>query len=212
VEPVKKLMLDSREAAVDYMMPLGLHHIFSMNHHYGPGPWDFFPNMRQDWLPPYYHKADAAGAGFDRSAKGSDAVSQYFSPLKEKYNAVENCPEELLLWFHHVAWNYKMKNGNTLWQELCNKYDRGVKKVRDFQKTWDMMENYIDEERFTFVQHKLKLQTRDAQWWKDGCLLYFQQFSKMPIPYNIERPIYDLDKLQKKRYTEKQVLEENYFN
>ncbi|MDR2839665.1 MAG: alpha-glucuronidase [Paludibacter sp.] len=197
LEPVKGLMLSSREAVVDYMMPLGLHHIFAMGHHYGPEPWCYFPNMRQDWLPPYYHKADSEGVGFDRSKTGSNAVAQYFPPLNEKYGNIEQCPEEFLLWFHHVAWDYKLKNGRTLWDELCYSYDNGVKEVRDFQKIWDRMENYVDAERFELVQTKLQIQARDAMWWKDACLLYFQSFSQLPIPYDIERPVHKLDQLQK---------------
>ncbi|WP_073295612.1 alpha-glucuronidase [Chryseobacterium polytrichastri] len=197
VNPVKEMMLSSRETAVDYMMPLGLHHIFAFDHHYGPEPWGNIPGGRPDWMPVYYHKADENGVGFDRTKSGSDAVSQYFHPLNTTFGNIETCPENLLLWFHHVPWNYKMKDGKTLWEELCFKYDSGVKNVREYQKIWDTMEPYVDTERFKHVQSKLKIQSKDAVWWKDACLLYFQTFSKMPIPYDIERPVHELDDLKK---------------
>lgn len=196
LQPVKQMMLDSREAIVNYMMPLGLHHIFSSNEHYGPGPWYAPPNVRKDWTPPYYHKADSLGIGFDRSHTGSNAVSQYEEPLRSQYDIVEKCPENLLLWFHHVSWDYKMKNGKTLWDELCYHYDTGVKQVSQFQKTWDMAQRYVDDERFNEVQSKLRNQRRNAQVWKDACLLYFQEFSNKPIPFDIERPMNDLNDLK----------------
>ncbi|MDR1783689.1 MAG: alpha-glucuronidase [Dysgonamonadaceae bacterium] len=192
IEPVKRIMLESREAMVNFMMPLGLHHIFSWNQHYGPGPWDNFPGSRRDWLPPYYHQADSVGIGFDRTDKGSNAVAQYYPPLRDTFNNVETCPEEYLLWFHHLPWDYRMKNGRTLWAELCYRYQSGVYSCREFQKVWDRMEPYIDKERFTAIQEKLKIQTKDAMWWKDACTQYFQEFSKRPIPYELERPVYDL--------------------
>jgi len=195
VKPVKQMMLTSRETAVDYMMPLGLHHIFAETHHYGPEPW-LSEAGRIDWTSVYYHKADNIGLGFDRTVTGSNAVSQYFPPLNDIYNNIETCPENLLLWFHHAPWDYKMKNDNTLWSNLCYKYDSGVQQVREYQKVWDRMESYIDEQRFSDVQSKLRIQARDAVWWKDACLLYFQTFSKRPIPYDIERPVYELEDLK----------------
>ena len=187
-----QLLQESREAVVDYMMPLGLHHIFAWGHHYGPEPWCDIPGARPDWMPSYYHRADDGGIGFDRSSKGSNATAQYHSPLCEQLDNVDTCPENLLLWFHHVPWNHRMKSGSTLWAELCYAYDRGVQETRNFQKLWAPMEKYIDPERFRDVQHRLKIQTRDAVWWKDACLLYFQQFSKQPIPYELERPVHEL--------------------
>jgi alpha-glucuronidase len=197
VEPVKKMMTTSWETCVNYMMPIGLHHIFAWEHHYGPEPWCEIPGARPDWLPPYYHKADSTGLGFDRTIAGSNAVSQYYSPLKEEFNDVKNCPEKFLLWFHHVPWDYKMKSGNTMWDELCYKYDSGVRQVREFQKVWDKAERHLDSERFKSVQSKLRIQARDAVWWRDACLLYFQTFSKRPIPYELERPVHEPDDLKK---------------
>ena len=194
---LKKMMLDSHEAVVNYMMPLGLHHIFAWGHHYGPEPWCSIPGARPDWLPSYYHRADKQGIGFDRSSKGSNAVAQYPETLAKQYDNIDTCPEEYLLWFHHVPWSHRMKSGRSLWDELCHHYDNGVRQVRDFQKIWDAAEKYINAERFHEVQSKLKIQARDAVWWKDACLLYFQEFSGMPIPYEIERPIHELKDLQK---------------
>lgn len=193
--PVKQMMLDSREAAVNYMMPLGFHHIFAAEHHYGPGPWWAPEGVRSDWTPPYYHQASADGVGFNRTRTGSDAVEQYHEPLASQLNDPKTCPENLLLWFHHLPWDYKMKSGRTLWDEICVHYARGLEQVGEFQKVWDKVEKYVDAERFAGVQSKLRAQRRNAQVWNDGCLLYFQQFSKRAIPYNLDRPQHDLDEL-----------------
>lgn len=197
LNPVKEMMLTSREAAVDYMMPLGLHHIFAGGHHYGPEPWGDYKGGRPDWSPVYYHQADEKGLGFDRTKTGSNAVSQYFPPLNDIYGNIKTTPENLILWFHHVPWDYKMKDGKTLWEELSYKYDTGVKNVRDYQKVWDKIQPYIDGERFSDVQDKLKIQAKDAVWWKDACLLYFQTYSKRPIPSDIEKPVHELEDLKK---------------
>lgn len=198
VEPVKQMMLDSREACVNYMMPLGLHHTFAGNHHYGPEPWYTVPGIRIDWTPAYYHKADSLGLGFDRTvATGSGATAQYAEPLASLYE--NECPMEYLLWFHHVGWNEQLPTGRTLWQELCHRFDLGLAQARQFQKTWDAAQPYVDPERFAAVQDKLKIQTHDAQWWHDACLLYFQQFNQLPFPAETERPVYTLDALKKVR-------------
>ena len=196
--PVKNMMLTSRETIVNYMMPLGLHHIFANGHHYGPEPWNE-RSGRADWTSVYYHKADAVGLGFNRTTSGSNNVSQYYSPLKEKFNSIVDCPENLILWFHHVPWNHRMKSGRIMWDELCYKYDEGVQQIRDYQKVWDRMDKYVDEERYKHVQSRLKTQAKDAVWWKDACLLYFQTFSNLPIPYDIERPVNELDELKQIR-------------
>lgn len=193
--PVKRMMLESREAAVNYMMPLGFHHIMSANGHYGPGPWWAPKGVRPDWTPPYYHQADTLGVGFDRTRSGSNSVSQYHEPLASRFNDLNTCPDIYLLWFHHLPWNYMMRNGRTLWGAICYHYDRGVRQVRDFQKIWDRVEPYVDTTRFKAVQHKLRAQCLNAVLWKDACLLYFQQFSRMPIPYDIERPVHNLDEM-----------------
>ena len=197
VEPIKELMIDSREAPVNYMMPLGLHHLFAWEHHYGPEPWCDIPGARPDWLPRYYHNASVQGIGFDRTRQGSGAVDQYHPPLNHLYNDITTCPEELLLWFHHVPWGYTMKSGRSLWAELAHKYQQGVDSVRRYQKIWDRLEPYVDKQRFSHVQSKLRIQARDAIWWRDACMLYFQTYSNMPIPYELERPIHDLEDLMK---------------
>jgi alpha-glucuronidase len=197
LKPVRQMMLESREAAVNYMMPLGLHCLFSPNNHYGPGPWWAPKNIRKDWTAPYYHQADANGIGFDRTQTGSNAVSQYHEPLKSIFNNVKTCPEIYLLWFHHLPWDYKMKSGLTLWDELCYHYEKGLQQVRRFQKIWDKVKTYVDPERFSLVQRKLRKQCQNAEVWKDACLLYFQQFSRLQIPYDIERPVHNLDDLIK---------------
>ncbi|MCQ4139338.1 alpha-glucuronidase [Chryseobacterium sp. EO14] len=197
VDPVKKIMLTSRETAVDFMMPLGLHHIFAGGHHYGPEPWGDYKGGRPDWSPVYYHQANAEGLGFDRTKTGSNAVSQYFPPLSEIYGNIKTTPENLILWFHHVPWDYRMKDGKTLWDELCYKYDSGVQNVRNYQKIWDQIQPYIDSQRFSEIRDKLKIQAKDAVWWKDACLLYFQTYSKRPIPSDIEKPVHQLEDLKK---------------
>ena len=190
-----KLMLDSREACVSYMMPLGIHHIFAGTHHYGPEPWYSPKGLRADWTPPYYHKADSIGLGFDRTLTGSANVKQYPYKLCRLYNDINTCPENLLAWFHHVPWDHRMKSGRTFWDELCHKYDNGVHEVRHFLAVWDAMQPYVDTQRFNEVQHKLRIQARDAEWWRDACLLYFQTFSHRPIPQDVEHPVHNLDEM-----------------
>jgi alpha-glucuronidase len=197
VEPVKQMMLSSREAVVNYMMPLGLHHQFAWGHHYGPEPWCEIPGARPDWLPSYYHKADTLGVGFDRTSGGSNAVGQYPDSLARLYDNADSCPEEYILWFHHLPWSHRMKSGRTLWAEMCYKYNAGVDSVRAFQRTWDSVEPYVDAERFAAVRSKLKIQALDAVWWRDACLLYFQTFSRMPIPLELERPVYELENMKR---------------
>jgi len=196
VKPVKEMMMQSREAVVNYMMPLGLHHIFAEGHHYGPAPWFANPKVRADWTSVYYHKTDTIGIGYDRSRTGSNAVAQYHEPLSSQFNDLATCPEIYLLWFHHVPWTYRLKNGRELWPELCYRYDSGVQQVRGFQRSWDKIAGLIDAARFSAIQSKLRTQSRDAQIWKDACLLYFQQFSKKEIPFDLERPVHDLDALK----------------
>lgn len=197
VDPVREMMMSSREAAVDYMMPLGFHHIFAWDHHYGPEPWCEIEGARIDWLPKYYHKADSIGVGFDRTRSGSANVDQYHEPLASIYNDLTTCPEELLLWFHHVPWDHGMSSGRTLWEEICHRYDQGVKQVREYQATWEEMKPYIDTKRWEAVKAKLEIQEHDARWWRDACVQYFQEFSGMPIPKEIEQPERPLDELKK---------------
>jgi len=199
VEPVRKMMLASREAVVDYMTPLGLHHIMGYSHHYGPAPW-IKDAPRDDWTSVYYHRADTVGLGFDRSPAGSNAVSQYYSPLREEFADPDRCPEQHLLWFHHVSWNKKVVSGRTLWEELCFRYCRGVDEVKQMQATWDSVEKYVDRERFTAVKMLLGIQVQEAIWWRDACILYFQTFSKQPLPAFCPPPEHPLEYYQNLRF------------
>jgi alpha-glucuronidase len=193
-----EMMCGSREAVVNYMMPLGLHHLFAWGHHYGPEPWCDIAGARPDWMPRYYHRADSVGLGFDRSKTGSDAVSQYPTLFCEEVNNLETCPDEFVLWFHHVAWNHRLHSGRTLWQELCHRYDIGVKYVGEVMiPTWQLLRGHIDNAIFDDVNRRLQTQYKDARWWKDACLLYFGQFSQQPIPDDIEQPTHTLEQLQK---------------
>lgn len=200
VQRIRKLMLESREMAVNYMTPLGLHHIMYAGHHYGPGPW--VNSGRADWTSVYYHRADTGGIGFNRTSTGSNAVEQYFPPVRDYYENLETCPENVLLWFHHLPWDYKMKSGNTLWNEMCYRYNDGVNSVRWMRSEWDKTANEMDKERFETVKALLAKQERDAKIWKDGCILYFQTFSKRPIPVNVEKPEHDLDFYIQHKYTD----------
>lgn len=214
VTPMTELMMASHEAAVSYMMPLGLHHIFAGGHHYGPEPWYAPKGVRKDWTPPYYHKADSIGIGFDRTKNGSNNVSQYPEALCNKFNDIKTCPDKYILWFHHVPWN-------AIWNKLCYKYDEGVSEAERFATIWKNMKPYVDDERYQQQLKRLERQATDAWWWRDACLLYFQQFSKMPLPanspatrftlkdvmkYNLPMDIYttaDMDKLPVPKTDEK---------
>lgn len=183
-KPVEMMMMTSREACVNYMMPLGLHHIFKFDHHYGPEPDGFIASYPLEWCPVYYHKADAQGVGFDRSSKGTDAVGQYPEPYRSMYDNIATCPEEYLLWFHHVPWTYKMKSGSTLWQELCIKYNMGVAMVEVYRDFWHTSaKQYMKghEQEWQHTDSLLNVQLENAKEWRNTCLKYFQTFSKMKI-------------------------------
>lgn len=183
-KPVEMMMMTSREACVNYMMPLGLHHIFKFDHHYGPEPDGFIASYPLEWCPVYYHKADAQGVGFDRSSKGTDAVGQYPEPYRSLYDNIETCPEEYLLWFHHVPWTYKMKSGSTLWQELCMKYNMGVAMVEVYRDFWHTSaKQYMKghEQEWQHTDSLLNVQLENAKEWRNTCLKYFQTFSKIKI-------------------------------
>jgi alpha-glucuronidase len=191
VRTATALMTQSREAVVDYMTPLGLHHIMAYDHHYGPGPW--VTGGRADWTSPYYHQAGADGIGFDRTPHGSNAVSQYRSPYREQISDPATCPESLLLWFHHLPWQHQMASGRTLWDELCYRYNAGVESVREMLATWESLAEFTDPARYEHVLALLRIQEQEARWWRDSCLLYFQTFSQLPIPPEYEPPAQSLD-------------------
>jgi alpha-glucuronidase len=190
VEQIKSMMMASREITVNYMTPLGLHHIMGRGHHYGPGPW--VKGGRPDWTSVYYHRADSVGIGFDRTASGSNAAGQYFPPVEKMFGSLEQCPEKYLLWFHHVPWDYKLKSGKTLWNALCDTYYSGVDSVRWLQRTWNKLEGKIDPERFNHVKMLLTIQEKESVLWRNSCILYFQTFSGKPIPEGLEKPEHPL--------------------
>ena len=197
VEMIARIMLESHEALVDYMTPLGLHHIMWGGHHYGPAPW-WDTEKRADWNPVYYHRADERGLGFDRTKTGSNTVSQYHPPVRDQFANLTTCPEKFLLWFHHVPWDYRMSSGRTMWDELALHYQRGVDWVRAARKEWDALAGVIDPERHAEVAKKLAIQERDAVWWRDAVLLYFQTFSKRPLPAGVEKPQKTLEEYKAK--------------
>jgi len=192
VRGVSSMMVASREAVVEYMTPLGLHHLMARDHHHGPGPW-VSGGPRSDWTSVYYHRADENGIGFDRTATGSNAVAQYYPPVADGFASLERCPDAYLLWFHHVGWNHKMRSGRTLWEEICRHYQGGVEAVRRMQATWQSLEGSIDSERYEETRVFLKIQEAEARWWRDACVLYFQTFSNKPIPKECEQPDQGLD-------------------
>ncbi len=195
VATINKLLLGSRETVVNYSMPLGLTHIMAEGHHYGPGPW-VDKLARADWTAVYYHKADESGIGFNRTAAGSNALAQYAPEWQQLWGNPETCPENLLLWFHHVPWDHKMKSGRTLWDELCHRYQQGVDEVRSMQRDWASLQGRIDDERFTAVAQRFARQELDARDWRDACLLYFAQFAKRPFPAGVEPAAHPLDTYQ----------------
>jgi alpha-glucuronidase len=200
VNLIKKMMLNSREIAVNYMTPIGLHHQMYAGHHYGPGPW--VNRGRADQTSVYYNRADSVGIGFNRTSSGSNAVSQYYQPVRDIFEKIETCPENLLLWFHHVPWDYQMRSDRILWDEMCFKYQEGINSVRWLQSEWEKTKDIVDNERYEIVKSLLLKQERDAKIWKDACILYFQTFSKRPIPEGVEKPEMDLDYYRNYRYTD----------
>lgn len=200
VARITRMMLDSREITVNYMTPLGLHHQMYTGHHYGPGPW--VNRGRADQTSVYFNRADSIGLGFNRTTTGSNAVNQYFPHVRDVYENIETCPENLLLWFHHVPWDYKMASGRTLWNELCLRYEEGVDSVKWLRDQWDLSKSKIDPERFETVKALLVKQERDAKIWRDACILYFQTFSKRPVPEGVEKAEHDLDYYKAYRYTD----------
>ena len=200
VDTVKKIMLASREITVDYMTPLGLHHIMGYSHHYGPAPW-YNKASRADWNPVYFHRADSAGIGFDRTVTGSNALRQYAPAARAQWENADSCPDRWLLWWHHAAWDHRMHTGRSLWEELCHKYYTGVDSVRWMEKAWNSVKNNIDEQRARQVSMLLSIQENEAAWWRDACLLYFQTFSRQPLPAGAEQPAHSLDYYEKLNFS-----------
>jgi alpha-glucuronidase len=192
VKPVVQMMMGSREAAVNYMTPLGLLHLMGPGHHYGPAPWDA-SETEADWRPVYYHRADHQGIGFDRGSNGSNAVAEYAPPLAAQFNDIKQTPERFLLYFHHVPWDYRMRSGQTLWYELVAHYTQGVDDVKHMQDTWRQLDGYIDPQRYQQVAAFLAIQEKEAQWWRDACIAYFQSMSGLPLPPGYTPPQHTLD-------------------
>jgi alpha-glucuronidase len=190
VARIGHMMMISREAVVNYMTPLGLAHVMGTGHHYGPAPWVRL--RRLDWSPVYYHRADSLGLGFDRTATGSNAVQQYAAPVRDRYADRATVPDSLLLWFHHVGWGERLSSGRTLWEELARQYNAGVDSVRSMQRSWGSVRGAIDSERFAETESFLAIQEREARWWRDASLAYFQTFSRQPIPSGYDAPAHPL--------------------
>jgi alpha-glucuronidase len=199
VTPVVAMMMGSREAVVDYMTPLGLHHLMDTGHHYGPGPW-VHDLKRADWNPTYYHRADANGIGFERGPKGSDATAQYSPRVAAQFASLKKTPDQFLLWFHHVPWDYKTSSGRTVWDELVVRYTRGVSVVSQMRATWASLESYVDPERFAQVSAFLAIQEQEAQWWRDACIAYFQSISQRPLPSGLAAPRHPLEYYQSRKF------------
>ncbi|HLP01823.1 MAG TPA: alpha-glucuronidase family glycosyl hydrolase [Opitutaceae bacterium] len=192
VQPITAMLLSSHEAVVNYSMPLGLHHIMAEGHHYGPGPW-VDRAARADWTSVYYHRADARGVGFDRTANGSNAVGQYRPEVAQVFSDPARCPEKYLLWFHHVPWDRPLASGRPLWEELCLRYQTGVEQVRGWRRAWASLAEHIDAERHTHVAQLLLRQERDATIWRDSCTLYFQTFAQRTLPAGVEPAAHPLE-------------------
>jgi alpha-glucuronidase len=192
VTRVVDMMMKSRQAVVDYMTPLGLHHLMAEGHHYGPQPW-FAGGARADWTPVYFHRADARGIGFDRSASGSNAVAQYAAPVAARFGDLKTVPDDYLLWFHHAPWDHRMQSGRTLWDELVYRYTRGVDNVREMRKVWDELAPLVDSERHGQIAAFLRIQEQEATWWRDACIAYFQSVAQRPLPAGYLPPQHSLD-------------------
>lgn len=198
VSTISDIMMRSRETLVNYMTPLGLHHIMGVNHHYGPGPW--VSGGRADWTSVYYHRADSLGVGFNRTSKGSNALEQYHPEVRKLYEEAQTCPEEYLLWFHHLPWTYKTKSGRTLWDEMSIRYYNGGVDVGKMREQWKSLNGLIDNDRFKQVDMLLEIQHNEAEWWRDACLTYFQTFSKMPLPSPLKQPEHDVEYYKSLRF------------
>jgi len=195
VQPAADMMMRSREAVVDYMTPLGLAHIMGTGHHYGPAPW-VDDLGRPEWNPVYYHHANPEGIGFDRTSLGSNAVAQYASPVAQRFSNLETVPDEYLLWFHRLPWDYRMRSGRTLWEELIAHYDRGISEVEAMQATWAGLERFVDAERFAKTASLLQVQVNEARWWRDACIAYFMQQSGRELPAGVRPPAESLEYYQ----------------
>lgn len=199
VATITRMMMQSRGAVVDYMTPLGLAHLMGSGHHHGPAPW-VADLERADWNPVYYHRAGRDGIGFDRTASGSNALGQYAPPIQRRFAQVSTTPEPYLLWFHHLAWDRRMRSGRTLWEELLGRYDRGVESVIAMRSSWATLRSEIDEERYAQVAAFLAVQEDEARWWRDASVANWQDASRRPLPRGVRAPAHPLSYYQKLRF------------
>ena len=195
------IMLESRQAVVDYMTPLGLAHLMGTGHHYGPAPW-VCDLARPEWNPCYYHKADEGGIGFDRTAAGTDALSQYAPSVAAKWSDPSTMDEDYLLWFHHLPWDFETRSGQTLWQELASRYDHGVESVAQMSSTWQSLERYVDPQRFKAVSEMLEIQQQEARWWRDASIAYWQELNGLPLPPGAAQPARTIDEYRSLEFPE----------
>jgi len=194
------MMMSSRQAVVDYMTPLGLAHLMGTDHHYGPAPW-VADLQRPEWNPSYYHRADSRGVGFDRTASGSNAVAQYAPQVAARFANLRDVGDDNLLWFHHVPWDLRLNTGRTVWDELVLRYSRGVDRVAAMQREWQRLRPFVDPQRHAEVAANLATQHREARWWRDACIAYFQSVSRRPLPPGIEPPQHPLSYYKALRFT-----------
>jgi alpha-glucuronidase len=194
VSAIVPMMMKSRQAVVDYMTPLGLAHLMGTDHHYGPAPW-VSDLKRPEWNPVYYHRADGGGIGFDRTAAGSNALSQYAPGAVRQFMT-----DDYLLWFNHVPWDQKLESGRSVWTELVWRYDRGVDEVRAMRRQWEALRGSVDDQRFDEVAAYLAIQEREAKWWRDACIAYFQSISKRPLPSGSAPPEHPLSYYEALRF------------
>ena len=192
VRSIVGLMMRSREAVVNYMTPLGLHHLMATDHHYGPAPW-VSDLSRPDWNPTYYHRADRSGIGFDRTSSGSNAVAQYSPEVRDIFADPKRIPERYLLWFHHLPWSHRMRSGRTLWEELVARYDLGVNSVHAMRSQWAALAGKVDDERHHQVDRFLSIQEQEAKWWRNASIAYFSQASGLALPSGVKPPEHDLE-------------------
>ena len=192
MQQIAEIMMASHENLVNYMTPLGLHHIMGNGHHYGPAPW-FDKAPREDWNCTYFHRADDMGVGFDRTAAGSNALQQYAPYWQQQWGSLDGTASKWLLWFHHVPWNHQLQGGKTFWEQLCLQYQQGVNGVSQMRQSWINVQGFVDKERFAQVNNLLAIQLDEAEWWRDACISYFQGFSKQKVPEGVPEPKHALE-------------------
>jgi alpha-glucuronidase len=194
VGPVTAMMMGSRQTLVNYMSPLGLVHQMGTGHHYGPSPWVSRLGIAS-WNPAYYHRADRAGIGFDRTSAsgGRQAVAQYAPPVRDRFASRATVGDDFLLFFHRVGWDDTIaSSGRSVWHELVHRYSAGVDEVQAMRDTWRSVQGRIDTRRFTEVADFLRIQHHEARWWRDASLQYFASVSGRVLPAGYAAPAHEL--------------------